>query len=80
MDQYPKVECKNRLAACVRNPDGHLLMYTVQSTMAQVEEYQKENNPLWEDWKRIGCHIVQIKVDLYDCYWTRKNAFEATNV
>lgn len=52
-------------------------MYTVQGSMSQVEEYQVEHNPFWEDWKRIGCHVVQIEVTLSDCYWSRKNAYDA---
>jgi hypothetical protein len=77
-EELPALPTTTRLAACVRNSQGRLLMYTVQGSMAQVEEYQMEHNPFWEDWKRIGCHVVQIEVALSDCYWSRKNAYEAT--
>ncbi len=53
------------IGACVKNDKGHLLPYTVASTMSQCEEEAVKRWPdgLWDKLKSLGCKIVQINIE-----------------
>jgi hypothetical protein len=53
------------IAACVKNSEGSLLAYTVQSTKSQVEEYCIEvlwGQKIFDNILAMGAEIVQIEI------------------
>lgn len=55
-----------RIAAVVVNDFGHILAYTVQSTMSQCEEeaIKRHGKERWELLKSKGAKIVQCEIVL----------------
>ena len=56
------------IAAVVINDNGHILPYTVQSTMSQCEEHAIERwgDSTWTKLQELGCRVVQCEIVLID--------------
>lgn len=53
----------SKLAWCVQNNKGDILVYTCQSSAEQCIDYAEDFFPAWEKMKELGCKIVPVRLE-----------------
>lgn len=51
-----------KVGAALKNSEGHLLAYTVQSTNSQCEEWCEANLACFSKIKELGAKVVQVEI------------------